>query len=111
MKKITRLTEADIKRIVKRLTNKDFEDEVTPFESPDEYGFNHVSKDILRQYVETYGPITLIGGKYACQNRKGRWECYDKFDRRVSDDKIMDEYDLRKYGFDLDDFISSYSSK
>ena len=111
MNKVGRITEADIKRIVKKLTNKDFEGEVAPFESPDEHGFSHVNQDILKQYVKTFGPITLIGGKYACQNRRGVWECYDKFDRQVSSDKIMDEYDLTKYGFDFDDFVSSYGNK
>jgi hypothetical protein len=111
MKKIIRLTEADIKRIVKKLTDKDFEGEVTPFESPDEHGFSHVNQDILKSYVKKFGPITLIGGKYACQNREGQWECYDKFDREVSRHKIMDEYGLDKYGFEFDDFVSSYGNK
>ena len=108
MKKIVRLTEADIKRIVKKLTNKDFEGEVSPFESPEEHGFSHVNQDVLKQYVKTFGPITLIGGKYACQNRRGRWECYDKSDRSISTEKIMDEFDLRKFGFNFDDFMESY---
>ncbi len=111
MKKIVKITEADIKRIVKKLTNKDFEGEVAPFENPKEHGFTHLTKDMLKLYVETYGPITLISGKYACQNRRGNWECYDKFDRPVSSDEIMREYDLYKYGFDFDDFISSYGNK
>jgi hypothetical protein len=111
MKKIVRLTESDIKRIVKRLTNKDFENEVTPFESPEEYGFTHMDQNMLKQYVKTYGPITLIGGKYACQNRRGQWECYDKLDRQVSGYEIMREFDLHKYGFEFDDFINSYQNK
>jgi hypothetical protein len=111
MKKIVRITEADIKKIVKRLTNKDLENEFTPFENPKEQGFNHIDKNILRQYVETFGPITLIGGKYACQNRKGQWLCYDKYDRVVSDDKIMSEFDLTKYGFNFGDFVNSYLNK
>ncbi len=41
-----------------RLTNKDFQDEVTPFENPKEQGFNHIKQDVLKQYVETFGPIT-----------------------------------------------------
>ena len=111
MKKIVRLTETDIKRIVKRVTNKDFEDEFTPFENPKEYGFTHLTKDMLKQYVETYGPITLIGGKYACQNRRGQWECYDNLDRPISGDKIMREFDLHKFGFNFEDFINSYLNK
>jgi len=111
MKKIVRLTEADIKNIVKRLTNKDFQDEVTPFENPKEQGFNHIRQDILKQYVETFGPITLIGGRFACQNRRGEWLCYDKSDRLVSGDKIMSEIDLYKFGFDFDDFVDSYLNK
>ena len=111
MKKIVRLTETDIKRIVKRVTNKDFEDEFTPFENPKEYGFTHMNQDMLKQYVETYGPITLIGVKYACQNRRGQWECYDKLDRPISGDRIMREFDLHKYGFNFEDFINSYLNR
>jgi len=111
MKKVVRLTETDIKRIVKRVTNKDFEDEFTPFENPKEYGFTHMNQDMLKQYVETYGPITLIGGKYACQNRRGRWECYDNLDRPISGDNIMREFDLYKYGFNFGDFVNSYVNK
>jgi len=110
MKRIIRITEADIANIVKRLTNKDFEDEFSSFDDPDEHGFK-IDKKILQQYVKTFGPITLVGGKYACQTRRGSWECYDKFDRRIPTDKIMGEFDLKKYGFSFDDFIESYRDK
>jgi hypothetical protein len=111
MKKIVRITEADVKRILKKLSDKDFEDEFAPFENPGKHGFTHMDQNMLSKYVETFGPITLIGGKYACQNRKGQWLCYDKYDRVVSDDKIMSEFDLTKYGFNFGDFVNSYVNK
>jgi hypothetical protein len=83
---------------------------VSSFDDPDEHGFK-IDKKILQHYVKTFGPITLVGGKYACQTRRGSWECYDKFDRRIPTDKIMDEFDLKKYGFSFDDFIDSYRDK
>jgi hypothetical protein len=111
MKKVVRLTETDIKRIVKKVTNKDFEDEFVPFENPRKHGFTHMDQNMLNKYVEAFGPITFIGGKYACQNRRGQWLCYDKYDRVVSGDNIMREFDLHKYGFEFNDFINSYLNK
>ena len=70
-----------------------------------------MNKDILKLYVESFGPITLISGKYACQDRKGKWECYDKNDRNISGYEIMSELDLTKYGFDFENFMSSYLNK
>jgi len=113
MNKIVKITESDVKRILKKLSDKDYEDELTPFEveNPEKHGFKHMNKDVLKLYVETFGPITLISGKYACQDRKGKWECYDKDDRISDGDKIMSELGIKKYGFDFDDFMSSYLNK
>lgn len=113
MNKITRITESDVKRILKKLSDKDYDNELTPFEveNPEKHGFKHMNKDILKLYVKSFGPITLISGKYACQDRKGKWECYDKNDRNISGYEIMSELDLTKYGFDFENFMSSYLNK
>jgi len=109
-KRIIRLTEADIKNIIYRLTNKDYSDDVEDMIHPKKQGFPDFDERFLQNYIEAYGPIKVIGKKYACQKRYGEWVCYDKTDRKVPHEEIMSEFDLSKFGFSFEDFIESYGN-
>jgi len=104
------INESDIPRALKKLTNKEFDEYVTSFDKPNDYGFK-ISDFALDQYIKSFGPIVLVAGKYACQKRNDVWECYDKRDRRILKDDIMNELDIKKFGFSFEDLIDSHQNK
>lgn len=107
MKRIIRLTEADIKNIVQKVIGKNYKDNVSSLDNSNIHNFRLRPSD-MKIYVDMFGPIKVINGEYACQKRNSEWMCYNSNDKHIPTEKIMDELDLRKFGFTFDDFIESY---